>query len=408
MQRTGRGFVLLAISSLLALIGMSISVSAATASETQGQQHSTEHNHDGDSEHNHDGDSEHGHDTSATFASKRGVDSGTCGRESSPCLTIGQAVTNAKDGSAVVALPGTYAEMVTLHKKLSLRGERATIDATGHDNGVLLQGPGASGSKVSGFTVENAIGEGILASMVDGVQISWTKVQHNDQGATTPNTYSQCQAQGQIPGDCGEGLHLQATTNSAVFGNDVSENAGGILVSDDIAATHGNLIAYNKVTDNKPDCGITVPAHNPAAGVYDNTITMNWVTGNGEGGVLIAAGVPGSAAHDNRVTRNYLADNGFAGVTLHAHAPGQSLDNNVIDGNIIKTNNVAGDGDAGVHDTTGILIFSGDPSVSINGTSIRHNHITNNHFGIWLSPGLVSNAGIADNIFENVDVHVQQ
>ena len=107
-----------------------------------------------------------------------------------------------------------------------------------------------------------------------------------------------------MPGDCGEGLHLQATTNSVAVGNDVSDNAGGILVSDDMAASHGNVVAYNKVLHNAPDCGITVPAHNPAGGVYDNTIAANWVAGNGEGGVLIAAGVPGSAAHDNRVINN--------------------------------------------------------------------------------------------------------
>jgi nitrous oxidase accessory protein NosD len=298
--------------------------------------------------------------------------------------------------------------MVTIDKRISLRGLHATVDASGRDNGILLHGPGASGSTVRGFTVEHAIGEGILASAVDHVEISWNRLRHNDQGTSVPNSYPECQAQGEIPGDCGEGLHLQATTDSRVVANDVSENAGGILVSDDFAPTHDNLIAFNRVTDNKPDCGITVPAHNPAAGVYDNTITMNWVTGNGEGGVLIAAGVPGSSARDNRVTRNYLAHNGFAGVTLHAHAPGQNLDGNVIDGNLIRTNNVGGDDDAGVTATTGILIFSGSPAVSINGTSIRHNLILDNHFGIWLSPGLVSTAGIVDNHFVHVDVPVQQ
>ena len=101
----------------------------------------------------------------------------------------------------------------------------------------------------------------------------------------------------------------------------MSHNAGGILISDDISATHGNFVAFNKVTDNKPDCGITVPAHNPTAGVFDNTITHNWVTGNGEGGVLIAAGVPGGAVHDNRVTGNYLMGNGFAGVTHSCSLP---------------------------------------------------------------------------------------
>ena len=113
--------------------------------------------------------------------------------------------------------------------------------------------------------------------------------------------------------------------------------------------------------DNKPDCGITVPAHNPAGGVYDNTIAANWVTGNGEGGVLIAAGVPGPRRTTTGSSATTWTVNGFAGVTLHAHAPGQNLDNNVIENNLIKTNNVGGDDDAGVFDTTGVLIFSGDP-----------------------------------------------
>lgn len=344
------------------------------------------------------------HDT--LFVAKSGHDSTTCGDAARPCLTIGRAVTNAAPGSRVFVRRGTYAEMVTITKPLTLTGTDATIDATGQANGVLV-GPGASGSRVGYLRVVNAIGEGILATQVDHVEILFNHVEHNDRGVTVPNTYDECQGQGQVPGDCGEGLHLQATTNSSAVGNDVADNAGGILVSDDMASSHDNLIAYNRVMDNKPDCGITVPAHNPNGGVFNNTIAMNWVTGNGEGGVLIAAGVPGSAAHDNRVVRNYMEGNGFAGVTLHAHAPGQSLDNNVIADNEIRTNNVGGDDDAQVFDTTGVLIFSGDPSVHINGTVIKGNHIRDNHTGIWLSPGLVSKAGFGTNFFQNVAVQVQ-
>lgn len=391
MKQVGRRIALCAGISLLALVVASLAASAATASDRPGPSLAGGHG-----------------STGTLFVSKRGSDSSMCGRPSHACFTIGQAMMNASDGDTIIVLPGTYAEMVTVDKSVSLRGMGVTIDATGQINGILLQGPGASGSRVSHFTVENAIGEGILATQVDDVTISRNMVVHNDQGITTTNTYPECQAQGPVPGDCGEGLHLQATTNSKVLANDVSQNAGGILVSDDISATHGNLIAFNKVTDNKPDCGITVPAHNPTAGVYDNTITRNWVTGNGEGGVLIAAGVPGGAAHDNAVTHNYLADNGFAGVTIHAHFPGSNLDNNVIMSNLIKTNNVTGDDDAGVTDTTGVLIFSGDPSVHINGTLIQRNRIMNNHFGIWLSPGLVADAGISNNLFVNVAIDLQQ
>jgi hypothetical protein len=344
--------------------------------------------------------------TGTLVVAKSGHDSATCGDAARPCLTIGQAVTNAAAGSRVFVRRGTYAEMVTITKPIVLTGTDTTIDATGKANGVLV-GPGASGTQVKHLSVVNAIGEGILATQVDHVGILFNHVEHNDRGVTVPNTYGECQGQGQIPGDCGEGLHLQATTNSYAVGNDVADNAGGILVSDDMAASHDNLIAYNRVMDNKPDCGITVPAHTPNGGVFNNTIAMNWVTGNGEGGVLIAAGVPGSAAHDNRVVNNYLEGNGFAGVTLHAHAPGQNLDNTVITGNEIRTNNVGGDADAQVFDTTGVLIFSGVPSVHINGTVIRNNHIRDDHFGIWLSPGLVSHAGIGPNLFQNVAVPVQ-
>jgi nitrous oxidase accessory protein NosD len=337
-----------------------------------------------------------------------GTDSASCGAASSPCRSIGQAVTNAMPGNHVEVLRGTYAEMVTVSKRLTLTGHDAQIDATGKDNGILI-GPGGSGSVVGWFRVVHATGEGILATQVDHVGLLFNHVEHNDRGATAgiANSYPECQGQGEVPGDCGEGLHLQATTNSFAIGNDVSDNAGGILVSDDISASHGNGVAFNKVVDNTPDCGITVPAHNPAGGVYDNTFAFNWVTGNGEGGVLIAAGVPGSAARDNRVVGNYLEGNGFAGVTLHAHAPGQNLDNNVIEGNLIRTNNVHGDDDAGVFETTGVLVFSGDPSVHIHGTVVRHNVIRDDHFGVWLSHGLVDAGGIGPNTLVNVAVPLQ-
>ena len=83
---------------------------------------------------------------------RAGTDSGTCGQASDPCLTIGQAVSNASDGNRIIVLPGTYAEMVTVDKSLSLQGTHVTIDATGQNNGILLQGPGASGSSVRHFT----------------------------------------------------------------------------------------------------------------------------------------------------------------------------------------------------------------------------------------------------------------
>ncbi len=66
-----------------------------------------------------------------------------------------------------VVCAGTYAESVAVAKALTLSGQGATIDATGLDNGIKIT---ASNVTVSGFTVENATGEGILAQQPNPVK----------------------------------------------------------------------------------------------------------------------------------------------------------------------------------------------------------------------------------------------
>ncbi len=316
---------------------------------------------------------------SVVHVSPSGTDSSTCGAAASPCASIGQAVANAAPGATVKVGSGTYHEMVTINKRLKLKGVgSAAIDASNQINGVLVQGPPASGSVVQGLTVENAIGEGILASIVDDVTISGNTVVNNDTGALgVPNSYPPCEGQGAVPGDCGEGLHLQAATNSRVLGNTVTHNVGGILVSDDIAPTHGNLIANNHVLNNLEDCGITMPSHTPGTGVYDNVVRGNTITGNGGAGVLIAASAPGTLAHDNLVVGNSISGNGEGGVQIHAHTPAQNVDNNKIVGNDIGTNNTFGDTDARDGKTTAIIIFSA--VVPVNGTVIQQQHDPRRH-----------------------------
>jgi hypothetical protein len=127
-----------------------------------------------------------------------------------------------------------------------------------------------------GLTVSGALGEGILATgslaghSIGDVLIEGNRVIGNDLGGIPPTTsspYPQCIAIGQVPGDCGEGIHLMS--------------------------------------------------------VYDNVISHNRITGNGtsgEGaGVLFANATAGTASYDNVVAHNYIAGNGLAGVTLHAH-----------------------------------------------------------------------------------------
>jgi hypothetical protein len=332
-----------------------------------------------------------------------------------------------------------------LNKPLSLQGQRATIDQAGVTPAFQVTLPGlgtqtifagvvmvSSGIRFTGFTVTHAQGEGILAAglgrEVTGISISHSSVVHNDLGFGVPNSpYFQCAAQGAVPGDCGEGVHFIGVAYSAIKGNLIADNAGGVLLSDDTGPTHNNLVANNVVTGNATDCGITVPGHNPnalsatgqrqpsVAGVYANVIRGNVVTNNGlkgEGaGVLFANATAGTASYNNLVLRNYIAGNGLSGVTMHAHTikPGQfeDLNGNRVIGNAIGKNNIDGDtldcppnSPCTPQDlrTTGVLVFSGGTRVT---TTIAFNHIFNNAIGIWLSKA-VRAAGLRTNIFTNV------
>jgi nitrous oxidase accessory protein NosD len=354
--------------------------------------------------------------------------------------TIGSAIKAAPAGGTVVVCAGTYHEQVVLSKSLSLVGQDATIDETGVTPGLQLDVPNTGEETIyagvviltsyvrfTGFTVENAVGEGILAmgglhGEIGHISISDSTVTGNDQGFGG-TTYYECSPD-TLGGDCGEAVHFMGVAYSQITDSNVSDNAGGIYLTDDTGPTHNNLVAHNIVSGNTNDCGINLPGHNPdaisaagklqpkVAGVYDNAIVDNTITGNGvagEGaGVLFAAPLSGTAAYDNLVEGNYFADNGLAGVTFHAHllSPGgyQDLSGDNIIGNTFATNNVDGDTldypAAPEQDlvTTGVLVFSATAPITM---VIAGNHVSNNQIGIWLSK-TVTASGLTSNTFQNV------
>jgi Protein of unknown function (DUF1565) len=360
--------------------------------------------------------------------------------------TIQPAVDSAPPGGTVVVCGGTYHEQVVTFKPVSLIGQRATIDETGVKPTLQVPLPGlgtqtifaaviitSSHITVSGFTITNAQGEGVLAAglvPLSGIVISHNAVVHNDLGFGVPpkSKYFECAAAGPIPGDCGEGVHFAGNVaHSTIQGNFIAHNSGGVLLSDDLGPTHDNVVENNVVTANVSDCGITVPGHNPAAlnakgvpqpavaGVYRNIIRNNVVTDNGlkgEGaGVLFANASAGTASYDNLVEDNYIAGNELSGVTMHAHTIGkgkfEDLNGNTIVGNVIGTNNTGGDPlDAPVSPkdlaTTGVLVFSGGTPVTVK---IASNTIFDNSLGIWLSKPVTA-SGLGTNTFFNVTTPV--
>jgi Right handed beta helix region len=361
--------------------------------------------------------------SSLYVSASHGNDSWPCtaGR---PCATIGHAVAVAPDGATIYVLKGVYDEQVSIGSRLNLKGQGAVIDATGQTGGIeplasfgivgyglALVGPGAAGSSVEGFTVRNAIGEGILAALTSDVLIAHNVVRGNDAGFGTSATL-ECTEQGNVPGDCGEGLHLLSVTHATVVHNLVEDNVGGILVTDEAGPSAHNTISYNVSRDNRLDCGITLPSHNagavdlstgqpvPAAGgVYDNLVSHNISENNGGAGVGMFAPFPGTASYGNRIIDNKLVANGEEGVGIHAHAPLQYVSRNVISGNFISGNGV--DPDANSVYPVGISLFSAVVPVDV---TVTGNHISNEYWGIFTN-GAFTIGGLFTNRYTRSVAH---
>ncbi|MFN7995766.1 MAG: right-handed parallel beta-helix repeat-containing protein [Bryobacteraceae bacterium] len=304
--------------------------------------------------------------------------------------TINAAVTAAANHDIVRVAAGTYKEDVVIGRPLSLVGsgsQSTIIDAAGMANGVYIDGLdhlGLNNVLVAAFTVRNANFEGILITNASNSVIYNNRVINNNK-ALDITTFS-------CPGlpafetaeseDCGEGIHLVGADHTTVQNNVVQNNAGGILMSDETAPTHDNLISGNTVANNPYDCGITMASHPPASGtapfgVIHNTILNNQSTHNGYqvpgagAGIGIFTFLPGGTVTGNVVVGNVVMNNGLPGVTFHAHGPQENLNDNVIAGNTISGNGPDTE-DAATPGPTGINVYG---LSAIMGTIISQNVI---------------------------------
>ncbi len=286
---------------------------------------------------------------------------------------------------------------------IDLTGDGAVLDATTSPNGVGIQVL-ASGTTVEKFTVENASFEGILVgnssadtsgAPVSDVTIDHVTVSNNDKGLEADPQVGECASTPGGPGDCGEGIHLNSVTDSVVEHSTVSDNAGGILMTDEFGPNSDNVISHDTIVDNTDDCGVTLASHT-SNGVFDNLVEFNVADGNGVAGqgagYLIAGGGPQTAAYGNTIVHNEASGNGLGGVTIHQHFVG-NLNNNVIEFNDLSNNNVDGDSDFATADavTTDIIVASGPPPGipaildpgPLTGTVIEHNKLDEAAIGIW-------------------------
>lgn len=312
--------------------------------------------------------------------------------------SIQDAIEAAPLKGVVVVCRGTYHELVTVDKRLTLLGERgATIDATGNAYGV---GVSASYSRVIGLTVEGAspldAANGKLADGIVTIGLGPNGPVAADHVLIFKNV---------VTGNLGAGIDLNSTSHSAAIGNKANGNGIGINVADDLGrpASH-NTIRFNVADKNFGGCGIALADHS-GAGVTDNVIDHNVANDNGlstptapdasaGSGVILAAPIPNGIVTGNTITRNRFEGNGHAGVVIHAHAPGDDFSGTVISKNQIGTNNLRTDEND--LQTTGIYLGSLAPQT----VTVTGNHIHDDYYGIFTSgPVTLTQTG---NQFDNV------
>jgi Right handed beta helix region len=335
-----------------------------------------------------------------SHSAKHGVDT-SC--KTAKYRDINTAIAAVGAAGTVVVCAGTYDEQVVVTKSLKLFGRGATIDAKGQKP--LKIGPqtlpgsigigvlGTSGVQVAGFRVTGAGFDAILVAASSNVLVSGNYLWGN----------------GDVGVDINGSSHTQAVHNYSIH-----NEGGGFLVADDIGSSSHNVVGWNTATRNPGGCGVIVAGHS-TAGVRGTVVIDNWLSYNGTlkssgggAGVVIASEVPGETVANTIVEGNHIWDNGLAGVTVHVHEPNQDFNGTQIKGNWIGQNNTLGDPiglfsstaknakDHAVPDTrtTGILAATAS---SVTGTLIANNHISDNHYGVFLEAlSTVKTANVAD------------
>ncbi len=324
--------------------------------------------------------------------------------------TIQAAVNHASANDVIKVAHGTYTEQVTIGIPLSILGEdadRVTVDATGLAHGFFVDGfdnPGLANVTIAGFTVENAMFEGIIVVSASNVTIRNNHINNNDASPGLEFTGATMGCPGQPgngvyendeSGDCGGALHLIGTSHSVVSDNSMTGNADGILISDETVESHDNILLRNSLVNNPLECGIVLASHPPTGhvsppfaphyGVDHNTVAENVSIANGvkiggSGVGLFSDGNEPGRVEGNLVIHNKLIGNGLGGVDLHTHVgpafglPADSMDGNVIIGNFIAKN-LADQADTATPGNVGININSGDGGSPVYGTVIAYNVI---------------------------------
>lgn len=291
--------------------------------------------------------------------------------------------------------------------RIARAGETLTgaVNASGCDVGIYV-GPDASHVVIEHATVTGANDHGIFVEDASSVTIEQSTIMDN---GANPRT---C-----VPGKpstkpCineNKPIELVGTVGGMVKDNLVTANRsdGGIGIADDgkidpgalkpgtTHASRDNTVEGNVVVGNAAGCGIVVASYNPGAGVWDNRVVGNTVSGN-VAGIVVAADSPATMAVGNAVENNTVTGNFIPGVIVHANTPGDVVRATLVEGNTIAANgpDPTADGGHGPKVPTGIVVVAeprprgfppGLPNASLAGTQVIGNTVGDEGLAVFVA-----------------------
>ncbi len=273
-------------------------------------------------------------------------------------------IDSALPGDIITFQDGYYSSTsLTITKILHLVTSGATLINDGTSSVITFMGANASGSSISGFTINGASNVYcICLNAVNSVNVTNNIINWGMVGIDLWNSQNNTISGNQVTGNAWSGICLDTSNGNTITGNVVSTNQEGIFLSN---SSHNTI--YNNTVVSNTYTGLTTLN----GGL--NSIQGNNIQSNGVSGILV------QRSAGNVVSGNTVQSNGWSGICLD-QATGTDIAFNIVTSNqegIFAANNATGNtirNNTVANNTyTGVSILSGSGNNVISGNSVSGN-----------------------------------
>jgi hypothetical protein len=210
------------------------------------------------------------------FVAMTGKNAGNCQTQSSPCSTIGYAVSQAAAGDTVSVAAGTYNERVSIVGSISLMGAGAgqtVVNGGGAGSTMLVTGATVS---ISDLTIENGqaqqggdINSKATSLTLDGVTVTGglaTGGSNPEGGGIYASAGTVVLNNSTVTSNTASGAAGANGTSNAAGGNGGVAEGGGIFATSASLTLNASMVSFNKAVGGAGGAGVAVSSGAGGAG----------------------------------------------------------------------------------------------------------------------------------------------